>query len=87
MRDRCDLLLPVEVGLEQGELAANLDGVQHHQVELFSVSWLTDVPLDRRRRVLEGDAVTGHAHLNLLLPLDDLCDGLHPLPHRLTCSM
>lgn len=87
MRDRCDLCLPVEVGLEQGELAADLDGVQHHQVELFSVSWLTDVPLDRRGRVLEGDAVTGHAHLNLLLPLDDLCDGLHPLPHRLTCSM
>lgn len=67
-------MLPVEVGLEQGELAGDLDGVQRHEVELLGVSWFTDVPLDGRGRILEGDAVTGHAHLHLLLPLDDLSD-------------
>lgn len=67
-------MLPVEVGLEQGELAGDLDGVQGHEVKLLSVSWFTDVPLDWRRGVLEGDAVTGHTHLHLLLPLDDLSD-------------
>lgn len=77
-------MLPVEVGLEQGELTGDLDGVQGHEVEGLRVSWLTDVPLDGRRRVLEGDAVTGNTRLNLQLPLDDLSDGLHPLSHRLT---
>lgn len=77
---------PVEVGLQQSELAADLDGVQRHQVERLAVPRLADVPLDRRRQVLEGDAVAGRAHLHLLLPHDDLGDGLHPLPHRLACS-
>lgn len=60
--------------------------MQRHQVERLAVSGLADVPLDRRRQVLEGDAVAGRAHLHLLLPHDDLGDGLHPLPHRLACS-
>lgn len=77
---------PVEVGLQQGELAADFDGVQRHQVERLAVAWLADVPLDRRRKVLEGDAVAGRAHLHLLLPHDNLGDRLHPLPHRLACS-
>lgn len=58
--------------------------MESHEVELLSVPLFTDVPLDGRRRVLEGDAVIGQAHLNQLLPLDDLSDGLHPLPHGLT---
>lgn len=67
-------MLPVEVRLEQGELSANLNGVQRHEVKLLGVSWFTDVPLDWGGGVLEGDAVTGQTHLNLLLPLDDLSD-------------
>lgn len=77
-------VLPVEVGLKQGKLAGDLDGVQRHEVKRLRVSWFTDVPLDWRRRVLEGDAVAGHAHLHLLLPLDNLSDRLHPLSHCLT---
>ena len=55
-------MLPVEVGLEQGELSGDLYGVEGHEVELLGVSRFTDVPLDGRRRVLEGDAVTGNTH-------------------------
>lgn len=67
-------MLPVKVGLEQGELAGDFDGVQGHKVEVLSVSGFADVPFDGRRGILEGDAVTRHAHLDLLLPLDDLGD-------------
>lgn len=67
-------MLPVEVGLEQCQLAADLDWMKGHEIELLTVSWFTEVPLNWRGGVLESDAVTGHAHLHLFLPLDDLCD-------------
>lgn len=81
----CARVLPVEVGLEQRELSGDLDGVQGHEVKVVSVSWFADVPFDWWRRVLErDDAGTRPAHLHLLLPLDDLGDRLHPLPHCFT---
>lgn len=85
MTDR--YVLPEEIRLQQCELPRNLNGVKCHQVKLVNISWFADVPFDWRRRVLEGDAMTGHIHLHLLLPLYNLCDRLHPLPHRLPCNI
>ena len=54
-----------------------------HEVEGVQLPRPADVPLDERGRALEGDAVADAVGLRLQLPLDDLVDGLHPLPHRL----
>lgn len=77
---------PVELGLEEGELAGDLYGMEGHQVEGVHLARPADVPLDGRGRALEGDVVTDAVGLRLQLPLDDLVDGLHPLPHRLACK-
>lgn len=77
---------PVELGFEQRELSGDLDGVEGHQVEGVHLARPADVPLDGRGRALEGDAVADAVGLRLQLPLDDLVDGLHPLPHRLACG-
>lgn len=67
-------ILPEEIRLEQCELPCNLNRVKRHQIKLFNISWFADVPFSWRGRVLEGNAVTGHIHLNLLLSLYNLCD-------------
>lgn len=54
-----------------------------HELERVHLSGSADVPLDGRGRALKGDVVTDAVGLRLQLPLDDLVDGLHPLPHRL----
>lgn len=77
---------PVELGLKKGELAGDLYGMEGHQVEGVHLARSADVPLDGRGRALEGDVVTDTVGLRLQLPLDDLVDGLHPLPHRLACK-
>lgn len=76
---------PVELGLKQRELASDLDGVEGHQVEVVHLARPAEVPLDRRGRALEGDAVADAVGLRLQLPLDDLVNGLHPLSHGLAC--
>lgn len=38
--------VPVEVRLEQRELASDLDGVKGHQVKLLDLARFADVPLD-----------------------------------------
>lgn len=75
---------PVQVGLDQRELASDLDGVEGHEVKLLHLARRADVPLDGRRRALEGDVVADAVQLSLQLPPDDLVDGLHPLPHGFT---
>lgn len=55
--------------------------MEGHQVEGVHLARPADVPLDGRWRALEGDAVADAVGLRLQLPLDDLVDGLHPLPH------
>jgi len=77
---------PVELGLQQGELPGDLDGVQGHELEGVHLPRAADVPLDGRRRALERDVVAHAVGLRLQLPLDDLVDGLHPLPHGLACG-
>lgn len=54
-----------------------------HEVKGVSLAQAADVPLDGRGRALEGDVVADPVRLSLHLPLDDLVDRLHPLPHRL----
>lgn len=77
---------PVELRLQQRELAGDLDGVEGHQVEVVHLARPAQVPLDGRGRALEGDAVADAVGLRLQLPLDDLVDGLHPLAHGLACG-
>lgn len=60
--------------------------MEGHQVEGVHLARPADVPLDGWGRALEGDAVADAIGLRLQLPLDDLVDGLHPLPHRLACG-
>lgn len=76
---------PIQLGLEQRELTGDLDGVEGHQVEAVHLARPAEVPLDGRGRALKGDAVADTVGLRLQLPLDDLVNGLHPLPHRLAC--
>ena len=75
---------PVQLRLEQRELPGDLDGVKGHEVEGLHLPRPADVPLDGGGRRLEGDVVADAVRLRLQLPLDDLIDRLHPLPHRLS---
>lgn len=72
--------LPVEVGLEQGELPGDLDGVQRHQVQRLAVPHAPQVPLQGRWGALKGDVVADSICLGFL-PLDDFSNGFHPLLH------
>ena len=74
---------PVELWLEQSQLTGDLNRMKGHEVEQVHLARSADVPLDERRRTLEGDAVANAIWLRLHLPLDDLIDGLNPLSHRL----
>lgn len=75
--------LPVELRLDQSELAGDLYGVKGHEFKVLNLAGFADVPLEGRRRALKGDVVTDAVRLDLKLPPDHLIYGLHPLSHRL----